>query len=98
MRCGIPVIDPSKLPELPPLPSVFATLPFVTKSYLLKSQGSRPDRIECELNCYRRSELVGDAVIYLYVTDWLIEQHDRVDTNIASIASVGAPDCSHLQY
>lgn len=74
---SIPTIDPSKLPELPPLPPALATSVFTHKS-----------------TNYLRNELMGDAVICLWVTNWITEQHDSIG---AHTATVSTPCCARAQ-
>lgn len=85
--CSCIEIDASGLPALPDLPSELVTVALTHKSYALAQQGPRPNSEECELLCYNRSETLGDAVLYMFVTDWLISNHSTIDSGTATVSN-----------
>lgn len=76
-------INFDKLPELPVLPPHMQHLPYQHKSSVYHMPKS--DALEAEHASHKRDEHVGDAVIRMFIADWIILEHPWIDVGVASV-------------
>ena len=82
------------------MPAHLRDAPFLHKSFVVGQRRTRQgaDHWASELGSNKRAETMGDAVLYCWVTDWLIDRYPHMDSGVLTVSALCMRCChSHAE-